>query len=329
MNSLRISQKPLQNITSFQKQSIESFQSALASKNLTRFNSLCICGSSNCLQILDYDRYGLDSPTVVCKDCGLTRAKYFFSNESMLKFYSDFYRQIYVGSKTPPESFFNDQKIRGKYLVDVLKSYVQVDPKAENVLEIGCGAGGILKSFQDEGFLVTGWDFDENYLKFGREKGLRLFHFNEFEKMELSNKFDYVVLSHVLEHFNSPIEEIQKIRNFLKPNGKIICEVPGFYNIHRAYYRTINYFQNAHTYNFTSRHLDYCFEKAGFLKIISDNRVFGIYQVGDKNETFNTKNYFLPYVVPLAYLYLVELLWKFKLNPFYLRSTFKKWLKNG
>jgi SAM-dependent methyltransferase len=38
--------------------------------------------------------------------------------------------------------------------------------------------------------------------------------------------FDYVHLSHVVEHFFNPIEELRKVTQLLKPGGRVYIEVP-------------------------------------------------------------------------------------------------------
>ena len=43
-----------------------------------------------------------------------------------------------------------------------------------------------------------------------------------------SDFFDVVVLYHVIEHLENPIENIVEIRRILKPNGKLILGTPDF-----------------------------------------------------------------------------------------------------
>ena len=61
-----------------------------------------------------------------------------------------------------------------------------------------------------KGFDVTGIDYDENHLKYGRTKKLNLIN---KEKINIQKKFDFVIISHVLEHMKNPNFEIEKIKN--------------------------------------------------------------------------------------------------------------------
>ncbi|WP_235617567.1 class I SAM-dependent methyltransferase [Brevibacillus brevis] len=54
-----------------------------------------------------------------------------------------------------------------------------------------------------------------------------------FEELELEEKYDYVLLGHVLEHVENPIAILMHIKKFLKPDGKIIAVVPNSHSVHR------------------------------------------------------------------------------------------------
>jgi len=59
-----------------------------------------------------------------------------------------------------------------------------------------------------------------------------------------NNKYDYVVISEVLEHTHSPHLAIKNINNILNTNGKIILTVPFIFPIHDLpydYYRFTKY----------------------------------------------------------------------------------------
>lgn len=58
-------------------------------------------------------------------------------------------------------------------------------------------------------------------------------HQTLFEDVELNKKFDAVVLGHVLEHVEEPKLILKQIRNWLKPNGIVLCAVPNARSIHR------------------------------------------------------------------------------------------------
>jgi 2-polyprenyl-3-methyl-5-hydroxy-6-metoxy-1,4-benzoquinol methylase len=54
-----------------------------------------------------------------------------------------------------------------------------------------------------------------------------------FEDFKPEGQFDVVVASHVLEHVENPIEVLNKIKQWLSPEGKLICIVPNRESLHR------------------------------------------------------------------------------------------------
>jgi SAM-dependent methyltransferase len=54
-----------------------------------------------------------------------------------------------------------------------------------------------------------------------------------FEYFEPAIKYDTVILSHVLEHIEKPVEVLARVRNWLKPDGVFIVVVPNAKSFHR------------------------------------------------------------------------------------------------
>ncbi|HQW84119.1 MAG TPA: class I SAM-dependent methyltransferase [Ferruginibacter sp.] len=54
-----------------------------------------------------------------------------------------------------------------------------------------------------------------------------------FEDTVLSEKFDFIVLGHVLEHVADPVVLLKIIKQWLAPGGKVLCAVPNAQSIHR------------------------------------------------------------------------------------------------
>ena len=54
-----------------------------------------------------------------------------------------------------------------------------------------------------------------------------------FEQFEPKEKYDTIVLGHVLEHVLSPDEILRRIHSWLKPGGRIFAAVPNARSLHR------------------------------------------------------------------------------------------------
>lgn len=76
----------------------------------------CLCGKKNDILLSQTDRHCVDFTTVVCKSCGLIRAKKYFADEDVKDFYKNFYRKNTYHITTEQyrektgQEFFNKQK---------------------------------------------------------------------------------------------------------------------------------------------------------------------------------------------------------------------------
>lgn len=72
--------------------------------------------------------------------------------------------------------------------------------------------------------------------------------------------FDFVILSHVLEHFADPVEALRTVRSLLAPEGHMICLVPDVGALAPFH----DQFTVPHTHYFTRRTFDAVLKRAGF-----------------------------------------------------------------
>jgi len=97
-----------------------------------------------------------------------------------------------------------------------------------SVIEVGCGAGGILRDLTLRGFNCTGVDSSPAAREVASRmmKGLDGAHLvpslHELQK----ESFDYLLSCEVLEHIYDDRTEFQKWLTFLKPGGLVIVAVP-------------------------------------------------------------------------------------------------------
>ena len=92
------------------------------------------------------------------------------------------------------------------------------------ILEVGCAAGGILKTFAEKGADTMG--------------------------------LDLIIYFDVLEHILFPNEELQLVRRHLRVGGMLYIALPGVKNLTHSYNNDfLQLLQNAHTYHFSLRTL--------------------------------------------------------------------------
>lgn len=229
----------------------------------------CTCNGCDFELLATKDRYGLFMPVVICRRCGLVQTNPRMDQRSYDEFYSSGYRNLYSGPQ-PKAEFFDAQYSRGKVIHEFLASS-GFEVTGMFVLEVGCGAGGIIKYFKDLGNTVLGIDLDEEYLDFGRmEHGLDL-RCGKLGDVCIERVPDLVIYSHVVEHLLDPVKELQLLGEVISTNTIVYIEVPGIRNIKRNYYMDfLRYLQNAHAYHYTLTTLTNLLMKNGFAVLKGD-----------------------------------------------------------
>jgi len=161
---------------------------------------------------------------------------------------SDFYRALYNNvslEETNTNIFEDEDKEDSSNAYFSLKKYF-LDRKDLNILEIGSGNNLILNHFKKMGKLFA-IDFSNESKKRALNMGIS-FQQGGVDKIEkFDEKFDIIILSHVIEHFINFDEDILEIKKFIKKdNALLYIEVPSLdakYNLDQ--------FQIAHNYHFT------------------------------------------------------------------------------
>lgn len=75
-----------------------------------------------------------------------------------------------------------------------------------------------------------------------------------FEDFSPSEKFDRIVLGHVLEHVEDPVAILKRATSWLSPKGKIIAAVPNALSIHRQAAVLMGILPTEHSLNEMDRH---------------------------------------------------------------------------
>jgi len=243
--------------------------------------SCLICGSSSADVIAERDRYALLYSVKVCSNCGFVYTSPRMNARSYGLFYDKEYRELYEGTNIASEEFFERQRQKGRKILKFMKSNGFISGSRIKVLEVGCGAGGILDIFQQEGHQVLGIDLGSEYINFGKSNyrlDLRVGYL-----ADLKHEFtpDLVIYSHVMEHVTDPIKEMGDLAAICGPNTLVYIEVPGLFYIHKSYNLDMMlYFQNAHTFHFTLNSLNYLMNKSGFKMLLGTEYIKAVYCKG-------------------------------------------------
>jgi 2-polyprenyl-3-methyl-5-hydroxy-6-metoxy-1,4-benzoquinol methylase len=170
-------------------------------------------------------------------------------------------------------SYFEARKISPEFYKNYKLPYYLSNrlPKDKSlpILDFGCGFGQTLLALRDLGYEnIIGCDVDDEAIKYCISQGLKVencTNLNEFV-VKYENKFDMVLMLHVLEHFPKTeiIQTLSKIKKVLKKQGKIIIVVPNAQSSTGVYWA---YEDFTHELIFTSGSLYYVLKMAGFEEI--------------------------------------------------------------
>lgn len=165
-----------------------------------------------------------------CLKCGLVATLPRIDKSEL----SDFYPQNYA-----PYNFsgrLKDGKFTGFFrnLVMAVYRFRFGDPDfvlqpfgGGKLFEIGCGSGMLIKRMRMIGWKCDGIDFSQHAVNQAKQNNpdsnisksdLESYHSNE--------KYDLIILAHVLEHFHDPIIALEICKSLLNDAGKIYIAVP-------------------------------------------------------------------------------------------------------
>ncbi len=104
--------------------------------------------------------------------------------------------------------------------------YLRRVPGGE-LLDVGCGGGAQLVQMRSLGWRVVGVDPDERAVAMAtRDHGLDVRRGTLEEQRFPSDRFDAVILSHVIEHVHDPMDLLRECGRVLKPGGRLVVVTP-------------------------------------------------------------------------------------------------------
>src|SRR5690606_15156471 len=125
-------------------------------------------------------------------------------------------------------TFTNSMTI--EYSFEVFKRYI----KKGKILELGPAEGLMTKHLSKIDPKLTAVDGSAIFCRKLKEEFKEINVINSlFEEVNLEEKFDTIVLGHVLEHVENPQKLLNHIKSWLSEDGVVVCAVPNANSIHR------------------------------------------------------------------------------------------------
>jgi len=155
---------------------------------------------------LDYYRCGECTLWNYDLDCGLDQTQY---------------TKVYVSPENTSHQFNAHMRASWKFL-----RHHAGEPGS--IMDIGCGSAGLLYLARKEGWQVRGMELSEKAARdIWEDQGIDVIvaNFLEYDNPE-NEKYDVVVLRHVLEHLPDSLLAMRQIGSLLKDNGLALLEFP-------------------------------------------------------------------------------------------------------
>jgi SAM-dependent methyltransferase len=164
---------------------------------------------------------------------------------------------------------------RNDFLLD------RIEPQ-QRVLDLGCGHGDITAAIAERGAEVVGIDHSATNLAIARQAhpDVNYVEADAREYLASGEKFDVLIMSHILEHLDRPDELLE----FAAANFNLIyIEVPDFEAsvlnpVRQKRGRTLIYSDNDHVAEFDRREMDELIEGAG-IEIVEREFAVGVMRI--------------------------------------------------
>jgi 2-polyprenyl-3-methyl-5-hydroxy-6-metoxy-1,4-benzoquinol methylase len=251
-----------------------------------------LCGKSN----QKYVRSDNKLDIVVC-NCGL----YFVNPQPTHKYVKEFYNKSYYYDIKKNKV---KQKKREIYLHVIVKKIIQKLSDKGSILDIGCGDGSLLSQVDQKKYQISGTEYSDIEIARALEVTKNIYK-TEYLEYDARDKYNFIIMTEVLEHTKEPLKYLKKIHADLKKGGHIIITVPNNNWILMKGYKN-NLITNLHLFYFNQKTLKAMLQKAGFKEV---------HQVMTPRVDYY-ENYFKTTIIQLAQIssYLLYLVFRINLG---------------
>lgn len=227
---------------------------------LVTVNSCPLCKRSDPEYFGGRWQFGYRLNYQICRFCGFVFLSPRMSDEEMTVLYRAEYRRIYNSSEAPTDDLIETQSHRAQHLACIIQD--QIGSSVKSCLDIGCSTGELLKVVKTNlpNCDIVGVEPSDAHRTFCQSHGIDTYDSLDHLQEYVPERFDLIIMSHVLEHLADPLAFLIRLYNqFANTNGHILIEVPNLYG-HGC-------FEIAHPVCFSKKTLNECLRGAGFVPI--------------------------------------------------------------
>ena len=222
----------------------------------------------------------------VCASCGVVFLSTRPTEQEIGQYYAKDY-QPYLGQYLPIV-----EKMIARRTKKEIAQFNKLNAHIENVLEVGCSYGSYLNDLKRFGTYksFTGVEMDAECCRKASDLfGLQVLN-GTLETVKFdSERFDLVVMNHVIEHVYHPVETLEEIRRIMKPGGLLMIKTPNTRTVEKTVFGRywLPYEAPRHVTIFSLKTLRKVLEQRGF-KIV---KVY--FEKTPNNIILSIKNYLI------------------------------------
>ena len=181
------------------------------------------CVSDDAFMLVGHDRLHQIAgkfTLVRCNQCGLQRTNPRPTPESIGIYYpSDYEPYREQGRVTIVES-----KLKASLRRSLGLNTRRLPPVSPGLmLEVGCSSGNYMEQARELGWQVEGIEFSQDAAAIAKSKGFEVQVGRVETAPEPKEKYDIVAAWMLLEHLHEPIQALEKMRDWVSPNGHLVA----------------------------------------------------------------------------------------------------------
>lgn len=239
-----------------------------------------VSGTSDAYEVCSRDRHGQSLRNIISADSGLIYVDP-VPFENTEEFYKTEYRKSYKGVHQPkPKHVYR----AGNVALQRFSRISKLLHKGASCLDAGSSSGEFVYLLKKRGFDAQGVEANIPYAEYSKKEHGIFVSISPFSEYQTDEKFDLITMFHVLEHLENPVRDLSCLAGFLKPDGKLVIEVPNILYPDMAFSHK---WHPGHLFSFTNQTLSMLLEKSGF-RVISCNPIgdrgnlWGIFEVAKR-----------------------------------------------
>ena len=222
-------------------------------------NRSSIMHEENFREIIGINRLNYIHTVRICEKCGFVYVSPTIAENELADYYA--YMSLYDMSlyEFTDHNSLSQRINRYQRIFAFVHDYIKKSQQELSyILDIGCSTGYLLSLFKTNGYKVLGIDPSSKCKEIAlQEYGVNI-RTGTLDTIPIQNeKYDVIILSHVLEHIVDLSNFILKLKSILSPKGLIYIEVPDIQNINLPFgyfsFEHVNYFSKSSLKNLMAK----------------------------------------------------------------------------